>query len=384
MGSSKSGVETKRRILAVVEWYPPAFKAGGPIRSVHNLVQLLQGHANVEVVTGAYELHEKAPMKGIPTNEATMVNGVKVTYLTHDASNRMAWRQRLSGAERPDVVYLNSLYSLLFALWPLWEAKRRGIRVTLAPRGMLGSGSLAIKPMKKKVFLWVAKRLGWFGDVLWHASTEVERQDILSHFPQADVAIASNVPTPPLPASLPTPEPTSALKLLVLGRIHPIKNVEFALDALTNMSGMKRKVEVELVGPAEDADCLKRLLAYQSPLMSVVHSGAVAPHELGAVWQRNHALLMPSSHENFGHAVVEAWAHGRPVLLSDRTPWSGLQAQHLGMDLPLEKQAWQDAVTDMMSWDHKHWHHVQEACRSQHQALVSSPDLLQVNLALFD
>jgi glycosyltransferase involved in cell wall biosynthesis len=198
------------------------------------------------------------------------------------------------------------------------------------------------------------------------------------------VAIASNVPTPPLPASLPTPEPTSALKLLVLGRIHPIKNVEFALDALTNMSGMKRKVEVELVGPAEDADCLKRLLAYQSPLMSVVHSGAVAPHELGAVWQRNHALLMPSSHENFGHAVVEAWAHGRPVLLSDRTPWSGLQAQHLGMDLPLEKQAWQDAVTDMMSWDHKHWHHVQAACRSQHQALVSSPDLLQVNLALFD
>lgn len=384
MGSSKSGGETKRHILAVVEWYPPAYKAGGPIRSVHNLVQLLQGHANVEVVTGAYELHEKTPMKGIPTNAATTVNGVKVTYLTHEASNRAAWRQRLSEADRPDVVYLNSLYSLSFALWPLWEAKRLGIRVTLAPRGMLGPGSLAIKPMKKQMFLWVAKRLGWFRDVLWHASTEVEKQDILSHFPHANVAIASNVPTPPLPAPLPPPEPMSPLKLLVLGRIHPIKNVEFALDALMNMSGIKRKVEVELVGPAEDADCLKRLLACQSPSVSVVHSGAVAPHELGAVWERNHALLMPSRHENFGHAVVEAWAHGRPVLLSDRTPWSGLQSQHLGMDLPLEEQAWQDAVTDMMCWDHKRWDHVQAACISQHQALVSSPDLLQANLALFD
>jgi glycosyltransferase involved in cell wall biosynthesis len=350
------------------------------------LVQLLQGHASIEVVTGAYELHEKVSMKGIATNEVTMDNGVKVTYLTRESSKRAKWRERLSGAHKPDAVYLNSLYSLPFALWPLWEAKRLGIRVTLAPRGMLGPGSLAIKPLKKKVFLWVAKRFGWFLDVLWHASTELEKQDILSHFPQADVAIASNVPTPPLPELLPLPPSgeTSPLKLLVLGRIHPIKNVDFALAALTGMSGMKRKVEVELVGPAEDADCLKRLLGYQSPWVSVVHSGAVAPHELGAVWERNHALLMPSRHENFGHAVVEAWAHGRPVLLSDRTPWSGLRAQHLGMDLPLEEQAWQDAVTDMMCWDDQHWDRVQAACRSQHLALVSSPDLLQANLALFD
>ena len=31
-----------QRIMALVEWYPPAFEAGGPIRSVHNLMQLLK------------------------------------------------------------------------------------------------------------------------------------------------------------------------------------------------------------------------------------------------------------------------------------------------------------------------------------------------------
>jgi hypothetical protein len=72
------------------------------------------------------------------------------------------------------------------------------------------------------------------------------------------------------------------------------------------------------------------------------------------------------------------------VLLSDRTPWNGLQAQHLGMDLPLEEQAWQDAVADMMSWDDHRWHQVQAACRSEHHSLVTSPELVQANLALFD
>ena len=109
---------------------------------------------------------------------------------------------------------------------------------------------------------------------------------------------------------------------------------------------------------------------------------------LGQVWPHTIEVLVwrigPHWCGSLHTTVVEAWAHGRPVLLSDRTTWSGLQSQHLGMDLPLEEQAWQDAVTDMMCWDHKRWDHVQAACRSQHQALVSSPDLLQANLALFD
>jgi glycosyltransferase involved in cell wall biosynthesis len=46
-----------------------------------------------------------------------------------------------------------------------------------------------------------------------------------------------------------------------------------------------------------------------------------------------HALLLPSEGENFGHAIVEAFANGRPVLISKNTPWKNLAAQRAGWDV---------------------------------------------------
>ena len=44
-----------------------------------------------------------------------------------------------------------------------------GIRVLLAPRGMLGHGALAIKKKKKEAFLILANALGLYDGIDWHA-----------------------------------------------------------------------------------------------------------------------------------------------------------------------------------------------------------------------
>jgi glycosyltransferase involved in cell wall biosynthesis len=49
-----------------------------------------------------------------------------------------------------------------------------------------------------------------------------------------------------------------------------------------------------------------------------------------------HALILPSRGENFGHAIFEALISGKPVLISDRTPWRELEAQEAGWDFPLD------------------------------------------------
>ena len=141
------------RILAVVEWYPPAYKAGGPIRSVHNLMQLLRAQTNhhLEVVCGDRDLGSDSPLEGIQTDTPLQQDGVVVTY--RSSTSRKWWLDKLRGTEGspgPDVVYLNSLFSVPFALRPLMAARALGIPVVLAPRGMLGAGALAIKPFKKK------------------------------------------------------------------------------------------------------------------------------------------------------------------------------------------------------------------------------------------
>jgi len=51
---------------------------------------------------------------------------------------------------------------------------------------------------------------------------------------------------------------------------------------------------------------------------------------------RGHDLFfLPTRGENFGHVIHEALNAGLPVLISDRTPWSGVTAAGAGWALPL-------------------------------------------------
>lgn len=385
MASSDAASPKTLRILAVVEWYPPAFKAGGPIRSVHNLVHLLKTHTShhLEVVCGHRDLGESEPLKGVLIDTPHDVNGLTVTYRSE--VSLAWWREKLRGtddAPAPDILYLNSLFSVPFALRPLRAARELGIRVVLAPRGMLGAGSLAIKPLKKRAFLTVARWAGWFRDVRWHASTERESADIAKAFPAQDIAIAQNAPSP---RGVEKPFPTGhEMRWVCLGRIHPIKNLHFALEALREVDFEDKALTVELVGPAEDERYLEHLLSFSKPGLNVVHRGALPPNQLGMVWAEAHALLMPSTHENYGHAVVEAWSHGRPVFLSDQTPWQNLASEKLGWSLPLDQNTWRQQMSDALKWPDERWADLASACLAKHRELVEDPNLIGDNRALFE
>ena len=386
MASSDTIPEGNRplRILAVVEWYPPAYKAGGPIRSVHNLMQMLRAQTDhhLEVVCGDRDFGSASPLEGIEPDVPHMREGIQVTY--RSSVTHAWWLEKLRGTPdkpAPDVVYLNSLFSVQFALHPLRAARTLGIRVVLAPRGMLGAGALAIKPVKKKVFMTAARLFGLFQGVRWHASTEVERAEIHTHLPGSDVHTALNVPL--MDANVTPVSKGVGLTWAMVGRIQQKKNLHFALEALQDVDLKGKHLRVELVGPAEDEVYLQHLLSLSKPGLDIVHVGAVPPHELGEVWRRSHALLMPTTHENFGHAVVEAWAHGRPVLLSDQTPWRGLSEAGLGWDVPLEKTLWAGRMQEALHWSTETWQAMSEACVAKHRSLVEDDNLVHANVQLF-
>ena len=58
---------------------------------------------------------------------------------------------------------------------------------------------------------------------------------------------------------------------------------------------------------------------------------------------------MPSFNENFGHAVAEAVAAGRPALVSDQTAWSALDPGPSVRCLPLDLDAWSRAARDLLA-----------------------------------
>ena len=385
MASNDANPSRPLRILAVVEWYPPAYKAGGPVRSVHNLMQLLKAQTphHLEVVCGHRDLGSAEPLDGISSDTPTDQDGIEVIY--RSTVSYAWWKAKLRGtpaAPPPDVIYLNSLFSVPYALQPLRAARSLGIRVVLAPRGMLGAGALAIKPAKKKLFLTLARLFGLFRGVRWHASTPLEAIEIQRQFPRAECRVALNVPL--FQAESQKPNLDGGCSFLVLGRINQKKNIHLALEALHKVDLAGKEVAIELVGPAEDKHYLERLLAMARPGLKVVHVGAVPPDSLGQVWARCHALLMPTLHETFGHAVVEAWAHGRPVMLSDQTPWRGLVELDLGWDLPLDVDVWAAHLSKALSWEQGDWERMSEACLKNHASIVGDPRLVADNRAVFE
>ena len=51
----------KIRILIFIDWFLPAYKAGGPIRSIANLVDNLHADFDFYIVTGDRDLGDKNP-----------------------------------------------------------------------------------------------------------------------------------------------------------------------------------------------------------------------------------------------------------------------------------------------------------------------------------
>jgi glycosyltransferase involved in cell wall biosynthesis len=241
---------------------------------------------------------------------------------------------------RPDFVYLNSMFSLKFTIYPLLTGRlyERKLPVILSPRGMLRESAIRFKTRKKDLFLSVLRLLGVGRAIRFHATDETEAADIARYFgKKARVSVIPNFPGSPA-GDLPVPEKKSGdLSMIFVGRVHPIKNLDLLLEFLR---GVGTRVKLTIVGSLEDGaywEKCKRLIAALPEHVTVDYLGEIANGELPAVTAKQHIFVLPTSGENFGHAIFEALALGKPVLISDQTPWRGLRAAGAGWDLPLDR-----------------------------------------------
>jgi glycosyltransferase involved in cell wall biosynthesis len=59
---------------------------------------------------------------------------------------------------------------------------------------------------------------------------------------------------------------------------------------------------------------------------------------------RYHVFLFPTLNENFGHVILEALLARLPLVLSDQTYWTNLEAAGAGFDLGLDDDVGFDAA----------------------------------------
>ena len=241
-----------------------------------------------------------------------------------------------------EVLYLNSFFSPFFTIQTLLLRKTGlipDVPVILAPRGELSSGALQTKAWKKSPYLNACRLLGLCSDVLWQASSSHEEKDIRRCFgPDAKIAIAPN-----LSAAAPnhvrrqrTRKDAGHLRATFISRIAKHKNLDFALRRLSRIQG---QVEFNIYGPIEEeaywAEC-EALIRTMPSNVRVTYGGPLSHEEVFKTLSEHHLLFLPTRSENFGHVIAEALLAGCPVLISNRTPWKGLERARAGWELQLE------------------------------------------------
>jgi glycosyltransferase involved in cell wall biosynthesis len=325
-------------ILVLAGYYPPAFLAGGPTRSLPRIVDTLRDEFDFRVVTRDRDLGSSAPLPGVVSDRWIETGGARCMYLST--------RKRLVGGlltvlrrTQHDVLYLNSLFSLPYSLIP--QLLRRFSLVSraglvIAPRGELDPSALALKAARKRLYLRLVRALRLLDNAVWHAATESEAVAIRRAFGQsARVLVARDISPQPGPAPSPPSKQPGSLDLVFLSRISPMKNLDFAIAALGKVQG---RVRFSVYGPIEDpgywAAC-RRLVERLPVNVTVEYRGVVAPSDVGEVLAAHHVFFLPTRAESFGHAISESLLAGCPVLISDQTPWHDLEARHAGWDLPL-------------------------------------------------
>jgi glycosyltransferase involved in cell wall biosynthesis len=381
-------IVSKQKILVLVDWFAPGYKAGGPIQSCLNFAFALKDRYDIYVLTTDTDHGETTPYEGIPTGQwlTNLDPGFKVKYLPK-ATLRAAMIRTEIALLAPDFIYLNHLFSPLFVVYPLWLQYRALIpgRVVLCPRGALYDSALSIKPWKKSPFLKAFRWLGIHRRILFHATNDREKEAILRFFPGSTIRIADNLPNSNQPEFRSWPKTVGSVKAIFVARIFPIKNLLYYLAALETV---KTNVTLTVVGPIEDKpyweECTRKIEALP-PQIKVSYLGPKRNDELMPILQQHHVFVLPTTGENFGHSIFEALLGGRPVLISDQTPWLGLPARKAGWDLPLTDPGAFARVTEQVGeWDQDHFDQWARAAWSYAHDFIRNPELQNQYAKLFE
>jgi glycosyltransferase involved in cell wall biosynthesis len=350
------------------------------------LVQALCHKFDFRILTSDTDYGAAGPYAGIPANVWVPQPGCQVWYCARDAQSYRHVRTLLA-AEPWDVLYLNSIFSLRYTIFPLWIARATfpDRRVVLAPRGMLHAGALALKPTKKRIFLKALRWMGLHKQIWFHATDAQEVADIQRVFgTQVKILEASN-----LPQQLHAPEPLidkrpGTLRMVYLSRISAKKGVLELLQALRHQTA---DIELGIYGPDEEPGYWARCEAAIAVLpanVRVEKHPALPPPEVAARLGSYHVFVMPTRGENFGHAIFEALAAGRPVVISDQTPWTGLESASAGAAIPLaETQAWVDAIGRFAAMAQGEWEAYAKGAYAYARDYAQRSDAVAQSEALF-
>jgi len=327
-----------KKILIINKYFYPGYKAGGPIQSLKNMCDALQNDFSINILTWDRDYMDEKNYDGIEVNSWSNINNYKVFYAKDKIIDSNVILKAVEDT-KPDLIYLNSFFDKI-SIDSIKVARKLDIPIVLALRGEFSAGALQIKKLKKKVFLTLAKIMGIYKNITYHATNEMEKKDIQNIMGKVPILVSENFVKKPF-ESIDAKDYHDEIKLVYISRVTPKKNLLFLLDVFRGLK-ISKKIILDIYGPVDDSNywekCKNTLGKIDKKNICITYRGPISPNKFEETYIDTHFSILPTLGENFGHSIYESLAHGIPVIVSDQTPWRNLENKKAGFDIKLEKK----------------------------------------------
>jgi glycosyltransferase involved in cell wall biosynthesis len=297
-------------------------RAGGVLNALQPLCHALRGH---RVVVSVFAGRDSDTDKDLET-----WNGVQVE--TFDVRGPASFgylpglRRRLIDDVRADLLHVHGLWMYHSYAAYAWTKSTRRPHV-VSPHGMLEPWAIRNSGWKKALASAVYEQRNLQTASCLHALTFAELQDMRALGLKKPVAVIPNGVALPHGNSSPPPSwgdcvPCGAKVLLYLGRLHQKKGIELLLRSWAQPS-VKHHCSREgwhlVIAGWGEREYTQKLRALASALGIDENAHFVGPQfgvAKDATFRRATAFALTSFSEGLPMAVLEAWSHGLPSLIT--------------------------------------------------------------------
>jgi poly(glycerol-phosphate) alpha-glucosyltransferase len=225
--------------------------------------------------------------------------------------------------ERFDVVHQHGIWDAFSLQVSNWR-RRSGGSVMISPRGMLDPWALKHSRRKKQLASLLYERRNLNGARCLHALNASEAAAMRAFGLTNPIAVIPNGTDVPGHADPPRPSwwPDGKV-LLFVGRIHPKKGVVELVDSFARLRAVAPDIAGEwsvVIAGWDDGGCERALHAavVRHGLQDrVVLPGPIYGPKKDFALRHASAFILPSYSEGLPMSVLEAWAYGVPVLMTE-------------------------------------------------------------------
>lgn len=366
-----------KRVFISIPWFSPAFRGGGPIQSILNLVTQMQGLCDFFVFTSDSD-HDGSLLAGVQTN--SWINFNKSTQVFYASkNNRTGKLRRELIATRPHHVFIIGVFDWTFNIYPMLYSS---IPAIISVRGMVHTGARRYKPVKKKIFLALFKILKLHKRHSFHATDDIEAAEVKKVMGEtARVFVAENF-SREIPFSA-KPKEAGKLSMITIALVGPMKNHREVIRALKKVHS---PVTYHIYGPIKEQEywreCNKEInaLTQETP---VIYHGEIPPALVPDTLAGADIFIMPSRTENFGHAIIEALFAGLPVITSRNVPWLNLESKKAGVNVDVDSDKIAAAIDRFAGMDATEFQNWKRASRQFAESQTNTTGLIKKYLLLF-